>query len=333
MADRNSGKLAFEAKMLLVVLGSMALALPIAARQGNTVPKTQTPAGDASAVQVPSMPRWQINAGGKKSFDVASVKLDTGAFTPPLFPLDSSDAYRPTGGRFKAAFSLPVYIQFAYKFRFTQEQAQTAQTHLPKWVSSDRFLIEARVEGNPTKDQMRLMMQSLLADRFKLAIHFESPEVPVFALALIKPGKMGPNLRLHANGPVCEPPPANGRPAMDGPVFPPICDAYMMTALPTGRKLGSRNTTMALLAESLAGPARLGRPVVDRTGIADKVDFTLEWVPEPETAASPDAVPPPDVPGTTFLQAVREQLGLKLEATKAAVPILVVDRVERPSEN
>ena len=212
----------------------------------------------AAAAQSPPVPPWQTAAGNKLAFDVASIRPSTGAFSSPVFPLDNSDAYRPTGGRFKADFPLLVYVQFAYKLRFDPEQMRAMLATLPKWVSNTRFAIDARVEGNPTKDQMRLMMQSLLADRFQLTVHFETKEASVFLLTLSKPGKMGPKLRLHADGPPCDP-----QSAPPGGMFPPICDATMLTSQNGVSKLGSRNNTMALLAEALS-IGRLGRPVVIR---------------------------------------------------------------------
>jgi bla regulator protein BlaR1 len=287
----------------------------------------------------PEVPPWQVAAGGKMSFDVASVKVSQPE-TPmsSLFPLDNGDSYRPTAGRFKSNFPLWVYLQFAYKHRFTPDQTRALLAHLPKWVGDDRFTIEARVEGNPTKDQMRLMVQSLLADRFKLAVHFETQEVPVFALTLIRPGKLGPQLHLHSEGPAClahapEPPPADGSPRVGGDVYPGVCDVYAREARPNGVgfKDGSRNTTMALFAESISGGA--GRPVLDQTGINEKIDFILEWIPEQYAPLLADGSAPPDWQGPTLQQALREQLGLKLESTKGPIQILVIDHVEKPTEN
>lgn len=114
-------------------------------------------------------------------------------------------------------------------------------------------------------------------------------------------------------------------------VFPEVCDVQSFVTKPDRMNLaGSRNTTMALLAASLSTLGRLGRPVVDRTGIDGRVDFTIEWVRE-SPAAQPDALP--DVQGPAFVDALREQLGLKLEAAKGSMELLVVDRIERPSEN
>jgi uncharacterized protein (TIGR03435 family) len=198
---------------------------------------------------------------------------------------------------------------------------------LPKWVSSDSFTVQARAEGNPTKDQMRLMMQSLLAERFQLAVHFETRQVPVFALALLKPRKTGPKLRPHADGPPCD--------AASPEVFPPVCDVYSMITNPSShiRRAGSRNTTIALLAGAIPSFGSVDRPVLDETGLSGRFDFTLEWTPETNGPPSPNPNASAESDGPTFLDALREQLGLKLESTKGPVRTLVVDHVERPSEN
>src|SRR5262249_12486899 len=152
-------------------------------------------------------------------------KSDT--FTSPSFPLSPDDAYRPTGGRFSAHFALITYITFAYKLSLTPDQRQSLLSHLPKWVATDRFSIEAKAPTrNPTKDQMRLMMQSLLGDRFRLVAHFESQQTAVLTLTVIKPGQLGPALRLHSEGPPCDAPalPLRGNSnANRAPVFPPTC--------------------------------------------------------------------------------------------------------------
>src|SRR5437870_4775908 len=117
---------------------------------------------------------WQAAAGGKMAFDVASVKKNNSA--PEVFgtniPLGPGDYFTPTGGYFTGTnLYLSVYISFAYKV--TGIQSRILRDEEPQWVRSDRFDIQARAEGNPTKDQIRLMMQSLLSDRFKLSIRKE----------------------------------------------------------------------------------------------------------------------------------------------------------------
>lgn len=277
----------------------------------------------ALAAQLQEMPQWQIDAGGKMAFEVASIhQTKPGEFTPPSFPLDPGDAYRGhKGGHFSADFPLSIYITFAYKLALAPEQRQALFARLPKWISTDNFEIQANAAGNPTKDQMRLMMQSLLAERFGLKIHFETQQVSVLALTPIKPGKLGPNLKPHAEGAACDAAP-------DPSVFPGECDVVALLMTPDGKnRLGSRNTTLPLIGVALTGLAKLGRPLVDQTGLTGRFDFQLEWV--PESTADGGA----DVPAPGFIDAVREQLGLKLESTKALMQIPVVDSVERPSEN
>jgi uncharacterized protein (TIGR03435 family) len=316
------------AKPLLLSVVSIAIAAPAFGQQ------------TASS----ATPQWQIKAGGKLAFDVASIRQgDPGAFTPPNFPLDAGDAFTrmrtndPPRGRFVADFPLSIYITFAYKLSLTQEQMRAMLANLPKWVATDRLYIQARAEGNPTKDQMRLMMQSLLAERFKLAVHFEIRETAVLALTLAKPGKTGPKLRPHAEGPPCDVPPVQqtaGTSDKGAEIFPPVCDVYGMT-VNSGRKHlgGSRNTTMERLAAALPSFGGVDRPVVDETGLNGTFDFTLEWMPEPNGPALPDPNVQPDSQGPTFLEALREQLGLRLESKRAPIQTLVIDHVERPSEN
>ena len=285
-----------------------------------------------------AVPDWQVAAGGKMAFEVASVKPSPeGPFRPPNFPLDPGDSFVtiPTGelprGRFSASFPLIIYITFAYKIQPAPEQRRAMVSHLPKWVTTDSFDIEARAPmSNATKDQMRLMMQSLLAERFHLAAHLETHTQSVLALVLAKPGKLGPNLVPHEKGPPCNSPAAVDK---DG-VAPPFCGTYAMFLRPNGlRRLASRDTTMALLAGAVQG--EVARPVVDHTGLSGRFDFKLEWVHETNAAGPVPGSPlPADAPaGPTFLEALNDQLGLKLEAAKAPVPALVIDHVERPSEN
>jgi bla regulator protein blaR1 len=296
----------------------------------------------ALQAQSPGGTDWQKAAGGKMAFDVASVK-PTKSPRLPNFPLNNGDA-KPPGGRFSASFSLAAYIGFAYKLDVSQGKEMNEK--LPKWASED-YAIDAQADGNPTKDQMRLMMQSLLADRFKLTVHFESKEVPVFALTLVKPGKLGPKLLPHSEGPPCQdsfemdkpftPPP----PMKAGVAFPTQCGtSAQVRGNPERTWIGSRNTTMGLLANDIYGLGSLSgevdKPVVDQTGLEGRFDFIVEL---PAGVFSLFPLPPnpndplPDPKGTPFLNAVRQQLGLKLTPDKGPVQVLVVDHVERPSEN
>jgi len=297
----------------------------------------------ALAAQTPGDPDWQTAAGGKMAFEVASVRL---AKSPrlPGFPLNNGDA-KPPGGRFSASFSLPAYIGFAYKLDGFQWKEMSAQ--LPKWANDD-YAIDAEADGNPTKDQMRLMMQSLLADRFKLRAHFETREVPVLALILVKPGKLGPKLHPHSEGPPCpdsfemdKPFTPLPHPTKAGAVFPSQCGtSAQVQGTSEGTWIGSRNTTTGLLAQDIYGLASLGgevdKPVVDQTGLEGRFDYIIE-LPAGMITLFPKPLSPgdplPDPKGTPFLNAVRDQLGLKLERSSGAVRTLIIDHVEKPSEN
>jgi bla regulator protein blaR1 len=334
MSGHVARKLNFSRKLLLTAAGLMAVGVPIVFGMVNVPLNAQSATGQASR----GVPEWQTAAGDRMAFDVVSIRQSKpDAPMTATFPLDPGDSYSPNGGLFSARFPLIAYIEFAYKLSLTPGQRQSVLAHLPQWVATENFEIHARASGNPTKDQMRLMMQSLLADRFKLAIHFETQQVPVLALTLIKPGKLGPKLRPHADGPPCDTstPPANGSSANVTDVYPRECSVYGLLRRPGQMLLaGSRNTTMALLAASLPSfPGGASRPVVDQTGLSGRYDFTIQWTPESNGPTPSVADVQADPQATTFLEALKEQLGLKLESTKAPVDVLVIDHVEKPSPN
>jgi len=269
------------------------------------------------------------------AFEVASVKADNSAAPPHSnFPLGPGDAYTPTGGLFSATnFPLATYIAFAYKLIGSQLQ----YLDLPHWVMEERFDVDARALGNPTKDQMRLMMRSLLADRFKLAMHNGTRDVPVAALIVVKGGKLGPRLRPHPSDSSCPldaAPPSRTNPGgvIDGG-FPTLCGGLLMLppSVPGRVRAGARNVTLPFIANALSGVAMLERPIVDRTGLAGNFDFNLEWTPEIHGPIDPNVEI--DATGPTFEQALRDQLGLKVESQRGTVPVFVLDHVERPTEN
>lgn len=329
LENRGFGRLSFAKKALLGVVSSTAVVIPVVLGVMNAPLRAQTD--------------WQAAAGGKMSFEVASVKSTTPeSFTPPAFPLDAGNAFTPTGGRFAAAFPLAALIDFAYKITPTPGQRDAMLKGLPGWVATDIFAIDARGPATATKDQFRLMLQSLLAERFKLKVHFESRSASVYALMLVKPGKLGSKLRRHTEGPEC---PATaelpaGRPPSNADVFPPVCEMYGMTRSPEGMRVrwGSRNSTMASLAAMLpnvpfSGPDRthgaVDRTVVDETGLTGTYDFLVEYAIQFGGAFGVE----PDPSGPIFLDAMRDQLGLKLESAKGEAQVLVIDHLEQLSQN
>ena len=289
--------------------------------------RAQVATAQGAAAEAQTVPGWQTAAGGKAQFEVASVREDlSGKYKPPPFSIDPDDDFVDTGGLFTADLSVQGYIDFAYKL----PQQYNLLSHLPDWARKRQFEIQARAPVNTTKDQMRLMMQALLADRFNLALHYETQETQVLVMTLMKPGKMGPRLRLHADGPPCDvvaPRPPGAAVTFDR------CNLYMAINEPENVLLaGARNTTVELMAAFFSNVGHM-RPIVDRTGITAKIDFSMEYTPERRSAAAAGADGQAELPGTTFEQALKDQLGLKLEPAKAPLEIPVVDHVEMPSEN
>ena len=271
------------------------------------------------------------------AFEVASVRENRGGGSAERqnIPMGPGDVYAQTGGVFSATnVPLILYITFAYKI--TNNEALAMQKVLPEWVSTTRYDVQVRSEKkDPTKDEMRMMMRALLAERFKLVVHVETKEVPMFALTLVKEGKTGPKLRAHPAGEACssdasaELNPGRGPAAPEAVKggFPAVCGGILyVPGTGVGRlSFGARNVTMASIANAMPSWGALGRPVVDKTGLAGMWDFAMEFTPE----GPGDAV----ATGPTFLQALKEQLGLKLDGEKGPVHSLVVDHVERPSAN
>lgn len=259
-------------------------------------------------------------AGQKRerlAFDVASVRENrSGAEQGMLLP---------QGSQLNAQnYRLRPLIQFAYRVQ------PFALVGGPDWIDSARFDIAAKATFEPKRapagtppGEMEQMVQTLLAERFKLQVHRETREMPIYALVLARrDGRVGPRLRREAD--VCAalrnvtargekpleiPPRADGRPACG-----------MMGG---GGRLFAGGVTLAMLASALSPQA--ARVVVDRTGLSGYFEADIEFSPDALTNAASER--------PSFVTALEEQLGLRLEPARAPVEVLVIDRVERPTEN
>jgi len=284
-------------------------------------------------------PHRPESEGGTPEFEVASIRQDLSDVPQSSnVPLGPGDVYASNGGLFKA-INVPLIAYIAFAYRIMGNQTQYVFAQLPRWVEEDRFDIEARSDGQPTKDQLRLMMRSLLAERFKLIMHDESRTLPVLALELVQPRKTGPQLQPHpASDAACSvtlPGDAMLTPNAAVPQtvaggFPKICGGIypMSPSVPGRMRLGGRNVTMQLIANAL--PTReLDRRVVDQTGMNGTFDFNLEWSP----VATPGVDSQLDESGPNLLLALKEQLGLKLSEAKAPFNMMVIDHTEMPSQN
>jgi uncharacterized protein (TIGR03435 family) len=312
----------------------------------------------AAAQSAPAQPNpnadWEAAAGGHMEFDVISIHLekDPDADSRSNVPYGPDDNYSDTGGVFRAT-NWPVIHLISFAYKNTTAQRDSFRASLPDWALSQGFNIEARSENqHVTKDQMRLMVRAMLLERFGLKVHYETRDVPAYAVELIKPGVMGPGLRPHPADDSCsgasaailqrpgagvevnvQPAPANAVPT-PYPIlpggFPFRCGSFvnMPPSQPYMRHEGGRNLTMAQIVSTFSGMGNLGRPTVDRTELTGTYDWVMEFIDERE-----GHFVPPDAEGLNFAQALEKQVGLKLVSIKAPYLFLIVDHVGRPTEN
>jgi uncharacterized protein (TIGR03435 family) len=267
------------------------------------------------------------------AFEVASVRRNNSNDPPTSrFPLGPGDAYVP-GDLFVASNQpLIAYLRFAYKL------GQGDLLNLPAWVYTETFDIEARAQGNPTKDQMRVMMRSLLADRFKVITHTEKQTKPVFDLVPAGNRKPGPRLVTDPRDKSCPALPEAVAARLQLGSVPCGAVGPLGATQPGMGRLGGRRVTIAQIAGIMSNPfTGVDRPVVDQTGLRGTFDFSLEWSLIPDDAQPPDPNRPP-APQTTdagpsFREALQKQLGLKLTSGSAPVDVLIIDQVRRPEEN
>jgi uncharacterized protein (TIGR03435 family) len=236
------------------------------------------------------------------SFEVVSIR--------PCKPGEPSDGLRPApGGQRYVANCLPVRPIIWTSYWLQPDQIVGG----PDWIDKDDFYIEGVAPRPSTIAELHLMMQTALADRFKLQVHREKKEVQAYVLGLDKNGPR--NLREHT--------PAN---ASD----------FVIDQKREGldNKWAARAAPLDFFVWRLG--LRLGRPVADQTGLrAGGYDFDLSFTNSPPArpgAGGPDPTLP-DLSGPTIFDALRRQLGLRLDDRKAPVDVFVIDHVERPSEN
>jgi uncharacterized protein (TIGR03435 family) len=275
-------------------------------------------------------------------FEVASVRPNKSTAQPSSrFPLGPGDAYVP-GSLFSGTNQpLIAYLRFAFKL------SQGELTDLPTWAYDEHFDITGRATGNPTKDQMRLMTQSLLADRFKLKVHKERRTKPAFNLVLARLGQIGPQLKANTDDQACAGSSsaeqlAGAVPAArpiepsskSGLQLPPmLCGTIgqVSASAPDQGRIAGRKVTIERIAGFLQNPfTGVDRPVLDQTGLTGTFDFSIEWSPDRDITGTPDQAV---ASGPGFLEALQKQLGFKLVATTAPADVLVIDHIEHPDEN
>jgi uncharacterized protein (TIGR03435 family) len=276
--------------LLLLAASLLALAAPAALAQ--TAPPTASQATDSTA-KLPA-------------FDVISIRPAKNSTQPGsgggTFSFSSRTGIRTSPDGFSASnIDLKTLIANAYGVKVDQISGG------PGWIDSNRYDIEAKVvaaNGSTpqpiAREQRSLMLRSLLADRFKLAVHNETKELPVFDLVV---ANKGPKLQ---------------------PAKPDEPSKNSTTFSNSSVQLTATAVQLSALATQLS--YQLHSPIIDKTGLTGTYDITLQWAPDQGAAGA-------DSPGPSIFTAVQEQLGLKLNPSKGPVDTLVIDHVQQPTAN
>jgi uncharacterized protein (TIGR03435 family) len=262
-----------------------------------------------AAISVAVCPTFAQSPSPRPAFD----RFEVATITPTAPDWRGGAYFRMQGGHF--------FIVKNYSVHTLVAMAWNLPTHLvsggPAWSSTDRYDIAATTPGalQPDRDEQMFMLRALLSDRFKLTFHREAKTLPVYELMV---ATSGPKIN-SSDGP-----PSDGRPAL------------IFTLFPERRaRLPVRDATMAEFA-SLLSHGAVDRPVVDKTGLTGRYDFVLDWAPDESDfdgmmRARPALAEDSAEPG--LFEAVQQQLGLKLVPTRGPIETMVLDHVERPSDN
>jgi uncharacterized protein (TIGR03435 family) len=281
--------------------------------------------------------------GATPTFEVASVK--------PASPPNMNGGRGGRGGR-----GSPGQVMFTNasmtQILMSAYGVKGYQISGPSWMETERYDIVAKLPEGATRADSPPMLQNLLAERFKLSVHREKKDLPIYALVVARNGlKMKESAAATApkDGDVAPPIPAALSERKMGPDGFPIMLAggrgqMIQLFSPSGARMKVTMETMVQFADLLSN--QLDRPVMDQTGLTKNYDFILDYAPEPGGGRGPMGMalpaPPPGDGGTaaepdagpTLLVALQNQLGLKLEPKKGRVGLLVVDRIEKtPTEN
>jgi bla regulator protein blaR1 len=344
-------------KCLLAAAASAAIAVPFAVGVMTVVPVQAGQAGRESSAREESHrrtlelrqvrqaleERLQVAEGYRRALSQAAASATDDAFEVASVKANKSgqpfvQIGMAPGGRFTAT-NVPLRQLILMAYQLQPFQIEGA----PDWITTERFDVIAKGSG-PLAPRapglpgpLQAMMQSLLADRFKLVAHIEKKEMPIYALMVAhSDGRLGAQLKASSidcaaiNAGRRGGPPPGGPPDFTGAA--PQCG---MMVRPGGVKAGGVpiNQILQLLSQNVQ------RIVVDRTGLAGNYDIDLTWTPEqiPQGRGDPPpgapALPPIDPNGPSLFTALQEQLGLRLESTRGPVDVLVVEKVERPTED
>jgi uncharacterized protein (TIGR03435 family) len=242
------------------------------------------------------------NDTGSLRFEVASVKPSRpGGTVGGIHPAQGGERYLANNAPLK------MFITTAYRMKAGQVVGG------PGWIDSDLFDMEAKAEKPSSIEDLHTMLKNLIAERFHLQLHYETKDLPVYVLTVDSGGaKLTPHEAQNAGGPSIVP----------------------SSEKPLHRKMKMTAVTMDYFAYGLG--TFMDRSVIDQTGIKGGYDFALAYTMDLPPGVSESAIvngAPLDTSGPTIFEALRQQLGLRLEPRKGPVRIIVIDHVEKPSEN
>ncbi len=322
VSGRRAGPLGILKLALLIILALMVTGGPIVA--GALI--GTAPVADAFVAVIPDRALTTSVTGAGRRVEMRRFVLaqgrDGAAATPAglKFEVASIKRLRPSGDSVAAAVrlggqgnyfrhtgSIRVLIQQAYQMPFVR------QIGGPSWISEDNYAINAKIPDGVarTPEATRLMLRALLEERFKLVVREEDQELPVYVLVHARADKtIGPRLQ-----PFTRECPAG--------TDDPECRSRMMA----GRGVFQmRNAPFERFASLLESPASGSRPVVDRTGITGRYNIDVVFAPDDVVAAGASDLP-------SLFTALQEQLGLKLEPERLRMPVVVIQSIERPTED
>lgn len=272
------------------------------------------------------------------SFEVASVRTAAEGAQTGGFDFMRPGSQSAPRGLLNMTAPVLLYIVFAYDIKELSD-VSGAMDKLPEWTKSRRFTIVARADGDPTLDQLREMMRTLLAERFALKLHDDREDGPLYRLVLIKPGILGPKIKPHPAGEACVKQPANEMGNTPDAAKPQalhcgvsfyrmpgnMIHIGMVDATPDdlGKILGDAQRLSGFASGGLAS-----RPTVDATGLSGTYDLTLEFHAGMDAAEGSD-----DAGGPTLVGALEQQLGMRLEKGTGTVRKIVIDHIAEPAVN
>src|ERR1700722_6637087 len=278
------------------IAGTWTQGAPLPLNLARATPET------AWAIPEPPPPPVRMAPNANPAFEVATIKPSDPAMRQQIITLRGAEGITTNT-------TVHDLINLAYWLHPKQ------LTGGPAWTESDKFDMTGKPDapGQPNVDQMKMMIQKLLADRFQLKFHFEKRELPAYAIGIAKTG-------------------AKITRSQDNPKSLP---GFYFGRSASGTTLTFRNSPMSQFTAVLQNS--MDRPVVNQSDLSERYAFTLKFTPDPAQATLLGGPPPPaaDNPDAApdVFTAFQQQLGLKLESTKAPVDVMVIDKVEKPSEN